>query len=150
TTPYMRKEKGEIIFSASDLANHIHCKHLTNLNHHAVTGVLEKSITSNRSLSLLRERGEEFEQAILSEDENGGKTVVKVDQDRAGDYKHAVAAMKSGYDFLYQARLSIQNWQGWADFLRKVEAPSNLGDWSYEVIDTKLSSNTRAGTILQI
>lgn len=149
-TPYMRKEKGEIIFSASDLANHIHCKHLTNLNHHAVTGVLEKSFTSNRSLILLRERGEEFEQAILSEYENGGKTVFKVDKDLAVAYKQTVAAMKSGYDFIYQARLSTQKWQGWADFLRKVEATSNLGDWSYEVIDTKLSSNTRAGTILQI
>ncbi|KIA82613.1 recombinase RecB [Kaistella solincola] len=146
----MRKQKGKIIFSASDLANHIHCKHLTNLNHHAVTGVLEKSFTSNRSLILLRERGEEFEQAILSEYENGGKTVFKVDKDPAVAYKQTVAAMKSGYDFIYQARLSTQKWQGWADFLRKVEAPSNLGDWSYEVIDTKLSSNTRAGAILQI
>lgn len=146
----MRKSKDQIILSASDLANHIHCKHFTNLNHHAVTGVLEKSFTSNRSLILLRERGEEFEQAILSEYENGGKTVFKVDKDLAVAYNQTVAAMKSGYDFIYQARLSTQKWQGWADFLRKVEAPSNLGDWSYEVIDTKLSSNTRAGTILQI
>lgn len=150
TTQTMRKEKGEFIFSASDLANHIHCKHLTNLNHHAVTGVLEKPFTTDRSLVLLRDRGEEFEQVILSEYENSGKTVFTVDKDLAVAYKQTVAAMKIGYDIIYQARLSTEKWQGWADFLRKVDAPSNLGDWSYEVIDTKLSSNTRAGTILQI
>lgn len=146
----MRKSKDEIIFSASDLANHIHCKHLTNLNHDAVNGVLEKSFTSNKSLLLLRERGEEFEQQILSEFENSGKTVFKVDKDTTDAYGQTISAMRSGYDYIYQARLSTKKWQGWADFLRKVEGTSNLGDWSYEVIDTKLSSNTRAGTILQI
>lgn len=146
----MRKSKDEIIFSASDLANHIHCKHLTNLNHDTVNGVLEKSFTSNRSLLLLRERGEEFEQQILSEFENSGKTVFKVDKDTTDAYGQTISAMRSGYDYIYQARLSTKKWQGWADFLRKVEGTSNLGDWSYEVIDTKLSSNTRAGTILQI
>jgi uncharacterized protein len=34
--------------------------------------------------------------------------------------------------------------------LKKVEGKSNFGEWSYEVIDTKLSTQTRAGTILQI
>ncbi len=33
---------------------------------------------------------------------------------------------------------------------QKVDKPSKLGAWSYEVIDTKLAKETRAGTILQI
>ena len=37
-----------------------------------------------------------------------------------------------------------------ADFLRKVDTPSELGDWSYEAIDTKLAQDTKAGTILQL
>ena len=41
------------------------------------------------------------------------------------------------------ARLSNDKWQGWADFLIKVACPSNLGNWSYEAIDTKLSTQTR-------
>ena len=146
----MRKSKDQIILSASDLANHIHCKHVTNLNHDEVNGILEKSFSSNRSLLLLRERGEEFEQEILSEFENSGKTVFIVDKDNTDAYGQTIDAMKKGYDYIYQARLSTKKWQGWADYLRKVETTSNLGDWSYEVIDTKLSSNTRAGTILQI
>ncbi|MGH9198961.1 MAG: TM0106 family RecB-like putative nuclease, partial [Acidimicrobiia bacterium] len=42
------------------------------------------------------------------------------------------------------------HWHGRADFLRKVDLPSDLGDWSYEVIDAKLATETRAGTILQL
>jgi uncharacterized protein len=58
--------------------------------------------------------------------------------------------MLSGYDVIYQASLSRERWAGRADFLRKVESPSKLGNWSYEVMDTKLAQETRAGTILQL
>ncbi|MGQ0642513.1 MAG: hypothetical protein ACT4P6_17350 [Gemmatimonadaceae bacterium] len=34
--------------------------------------------------------------------------------------------------------------------MQRVERPSSLGDWSYEVADTKLSRETRGGTILQL
>ena len=59
--------------------------------------------------------------------------------------------MEAGVDVIYQARLKEEGkWSGWADFLMKVERPSKLGDWSYEVWDTKLANETKAGTILQI
>jgi hypothetical protein len=32
----------------------------------------------------------------------------------------------------------------------RVDAPSALGGWSYQVADTKLARETRAGTILQL
>ena len=35
---------------------------------------------------------------------------------------------------------------GRTDILKRVEAPSALGDWSYEVIDTKLAPRTEAKT----
>jgi uncharacterized protein len=34
--------------------------------------------------------------------------------------------------------------------LRRVDAPSTFGAWSYEVIDTKLANETKGGTILQL
>ena len=37
-----------------------------------------------------------------------------------------------------------------ARHLEKVPAPSSLGPWSYEIVDTKLARETRAGTILQL
>lgn len=41
-------------------------------------------------------------------------------------------------------------WSGRADILRRVETPSALGAWSYEVVDTKLARETRGSAILQL
>jgi uncharacterized protein len=41
-------------------------------------------------------------------------------------------------------------WNGRADVLLRVEKPSKLGDWSYEIVDTKLAQETRGGTLLQL
>ena len=49
-----------------------------------------------------------------------------------------------------QGALRYELWSGRADILRRVEIPSDLGDWSYEVIDTKLARETKGGTVLQL
>jgi len=41
-------------------------------------------------------------------------------------------------------------WYGRADFLRRVERPSELGAFSYEVIETKLARSTKARAIIQL
>ena len=146
----MRKSHNQIVFSASDLSNHIHCKHLTNLNYDVVKGIIEKPISNNRVLDVLRERGIDFENSFLVELEAKGLSIVKIDPDEQNARQKTIEAMHQGADYIYQARLSNNKWQGWADFLIKVATPSALGNWSYEVIDTKLSTQTRAGTILQI
>lgn len=62
-----------------------------------------------------------------------------------------IAAMRAGVDAIYQAALTDDAWLGRADFLRRVDdVASALGDWSYEVYDTKLARETQAGTILQL
>ena len=146
----MRKAHNQIIFSASDLSNHIHCKHLTNLNYDVVQGLKDKPISTNRVLDVLRERGINFENSFLSDLETKGYVIIKISQDDPEARQRTIDAMSKGVDYIYQARLSNDKWQGWADFLIKVNQPSDLGGWSYEVIDTKLSTETRAGTILQI
>lgn len=146
----MRKSNNQIIFSASDLSNHIHCKHLTLLNKDVLDGLLEKPMSTNRVLDVLRERGEEFESSYLKSLEEEGFSLVKIDREESAPAKKTVDAMRRGVDYIYQARLANDKWQGWADFLVKVPIASELGAWSYEVIDTKLSTHTRAGTILQI
>ena len=146
----MRKSSNQIIFSASDLSNHIHCKHLTNLNYDVVQGLKEKPISNNRVLDVLRERGIDFENSYLIELEDKGHSIVKIDPEEPNARQKTIDAMHQGADYIYQARLSNDKWKGWADFLIKVATPSTLGNWSYEVIDTKLSTQTRAGTILQI
>jgi len=58
--------------------------------------------------------------------------------------------MQSGVDIIYQATLKLGEWSGRADFLKKVNKPSELWPWSYEVIDAKLAKQTRVGTIMQL
>ena len=58
--------------------------------------------------------------------------------------------MKSGAQIIVQAALAHGRWVGRADILRRVESPSNLGSWSYEIIDTKLARETKAGSVLQL
>lgn len=146
----MRKSNSQIIFSASDLSNHIHCKHLTKLNKDVVDGLVEKPVSTNRVLDVLRERGIDFENSFLAELEAEGSSITKIDSNQPDAQARTIEAMKKGVDYIYQARLSNEKWQGWADFMIKVETPSSLGSWSYEVVDTKLASQTRAGTLLQI
>ena len=64
--------------------------------------------------------------------------------------EQTVDAMRAGSDVIAQATLASGQWHGRADVLLRVDRPSRLGDWSYEVVDTKLSRETRAGTILQL
>ena len=58
--------------------------------------------------------------------------------------------MRAGVDVVYQAALDDEVWSGRVDFLRRVDTPSELGAWSYEVFDTKLARETKAETILQL
>ena len=60
------------------------------------------------------------------------------------------AAMKEGVQVIVQAPLTCGRWFGRADVLRRVERPSRLGRWSYEVHDCKLAVETKATTILQL
>lgn len=50
----------------------------------------------------------------------------------------SLAAMKQGCRVVYQATFFDGTFRGHADFLMRVETPSALGDYSYEVADTKL------------
>src|SRR5947207_12614116 len=54
------------------------------------------------------------------------------------------------YTTLFRSALQAGHWSGRTDILRRVEKPSDLGSWSYEVVDTKLARETKGSTVLQI
>ncbi len=59
-------------------------------------------------------------------------------------------AMQTGVDVIYQAVLIDGRRLRLADFLRRVEHPSVLENWSYEVWDTKLARHAKASAVLQL
>ncbi len=73
---------------------------------------------------------------------------------RAGDFDEAAArteqAMRDGADVIYQAIFSRDGWRGLADFVIRVDEPSDLGDWSYEAWDTKLARSAKPAAVLQL
>jgi predicted RecB family nuclease len=142
-----------IRLSATDLANHLGCVHLSELNRAVAEGRAERPTWRDPIGDLLRERGHQHENAYLAHlRAGGGLDIVEIERkldERAG-HERTLAAMHAGADVIYQARLQGERWYGIADFLRRVERPSDLGAWSYEVTDAKLATETRAGTILQL
>ena len=59
-------------------------------------------------------------------------------------------AMRLGREVIVQGALLADGWGGRPDVLLRVDTPSALGSWSYEVVDTKLSRETKGGTVLQL
>ena len=146
-----RKDSG-ILLSASDLANFLNCPHVSTLD----LLLLDKKIPfpevqSDPALALLVKKGEDFEKGYIDQLAAEGRSIAYISRDKKqAAYNETMAAMRAGVEVIYQARLELDEWNGWADFLLKVNKPGRFGDWSYEVEDTKLARNTKAATILQI
>jgi hypothetical protein len=59
--------------------------------------------------------------------------------------------MKAGVEVIYQGVLfDGVCWRGYSDFLQRVEHPSALGEFSYEVADTKLARRVKPYFLLQL
>ncbi len=137
--------------SAGDLTNHMACRHLTTLNLAAAHGLLEQPPFRDPSLAAMQTRGLELEREYLETLRAQGLSISLPDEDdKIMGQERVLAAMQEGVDIIYQAFLTQGQWRGRADFLRKVSTPSQLGEWSYEIVDTKLARETRGSTILQL
>lgn len=133
--------------SATDLANHLACKHLTELDRLVAKGSIKAPAWRDPALAILEKRGRDHEEAYVKSLKSHGLSVTDLTNQPA---KATLEAMSKGIDVIVQARLGDELWIGRADILRRIDKPSNLGSWSYEIEDTKLSQNTRAGTVLQL
>jgi predicted RecB family nuclease len=145
----MRNVDDRLELSASDLANHLGCRHLTQLDLLVAKGILAPPRWRDPTLDLLQQRGLELELLYLDHLRGQGLSIAQAGEGEAG-LDRTIAAMRDGADVVYQATLRSDRWHGRADFLRRVERRSRLGPWSYEVVDAKLARETRAGTILQL
>src|SRR5262245_27165162 len=138
--------------SPTDLANFLACRHKTSLDLAAALGQLAKPQWVDPLAEVLRQRGAEHERSYVSALRADGLTIVDLGE-APWDARHerTLTAMRLGADVIVQAGLKSHQWIGYADVLRKVSVPSpTFGGWSYEALDTKLSRETRGGTILQL
>lgn len=100
----------------------------------------------------LAARGYQHEEALEEELASEGRQVVKVSDRGSTDQRRheTLAAMEEGADVIIQARLELEDFGGYSDFLVKVPGASDLGDFHYEVWDTKLASRVKPAHLIQL
>ena len=153
---------GDPIFAATDLVGFLACQHLVGLELAAMAGLVKRPVRLDPEIDLIARRGLEHEARYLAALERDGRRVTRVD---AGDHDAPATArleglraaatateeaIRRGDDVIYQATFFDGRWLGLADFLVRVERPSALGGWSYEVVDTKLARHVKASALLQV
>ena len=150
---------GRPVYAATDLVGFLACSHRLALERAALAGLVEKPIRDDPAIDLIARRGEAHEARYLADLRASGRRVVEIRRDEgivsSADQLRAAAdatatALRDGADVVYQATFFDGTWVGYADFVLRVDRPSALGDWSYEVADTKLARKAKAGAILQI
>jgi uncharacterized protein len=138
--------------AATDVGRHLACRHLTALDLAVALGRESPPHWRDPDLEVLEERGLRHERAYLDHLRRLGRTITELRGDDAAHdaVRRTHDAMRAGADVIVQATLAHDRWFGRADVLLRVERPSELGLWSYEVVDTKLARETRAATLLQL
>ncbi|MGY1771950.1 TM0106 family RecB-like putative nuclease [Blastococcus sp. SYSU D00813] len=138
-----------MVLSPSDLTRHQECHHLTTLNLAVAEARLQPLAegTDDQTV-LIADLGIAHELRYLESLEEQGLTVVRLQGQRSE--AATLEAMRAGVDVVHQATLFDGTWGGQADFLLRVEQPSDLGDWSYEVADAKLARRIKVPALLQM
>jgi predicted RecB family nuclease len=151
-----KRPDGKLIVAATDLVGFLSCGHLTQLDRAALAGHIGKPMPNDEdpAVQLLQRRGHEHEQRYLKHLVTEGRDVRDLSAYKDGSYEEKAArteqAMREGAQVIYQAFVYDGRWIGYPDFLLKTPGLSDLGDYHYEIADTKLSRVAKASALLQM
>ncbi|HEX7808855.1 MAG TPA: hypothetical protein VF608_09025, partial [Thermoanaerobaculia bacterium] len=147
----MRVLETDLILSTSDITKFVRCDHATYIDRGTKNGTIDAIRRKPSGMSaLISTKGDAHEHAFVDQLRATGKNVVAIAPApwstaalQRGEAQ-TLAAMRNGAEYIYQAAFFDGRWSGYADLLQRVERPSNLGAYSYEVIDTKLARSMKA------
>jgi len=149
----MKSISSGVRLTATDLSNHLACRHLTRLDLQVVRGERRLPDWTAPDLVVIRQRGERHETAYLTHLAKQKKLAV-VNLADIRDEKRVVEEtrrmMEQGAEVIAQGALADGEWLGRPDVLRRVAKRGAEWEWSYEVVDTKLARETKGATILQL
>ena len=149
----MQKNGETFLFSASDLMRFSGCAHCTSLDLMRASGRGPEPREDDEEARLLQRQGDAHEAAHLAALKARGLSVIEIAREGlslAEGIERTRAALAQGPDVIFQAALAGGCWGGWSDFLERVARPSALGDYSYEVTDTKLKRRPDPKHLLQL
>jgi predicted RecB family nuclease len=147
----VRLLNGEVIYSATDLVRFADCRHHTALDLIDLRTPLEKT-ENDAQAKLLGRKGDEHEHAYLQNLRTKAGSVVEIDKEAGLEAAIAQTetAMKAGAEVIFQATLRRGQFAGHVDFLIRSPGSSKLGDYGYEVVDTKLARSEKAKFLVQV
>jgi predicted RecB family nuclease len=149
----MKILNGQLRLAATDVSNHLACRHLTQLDLQVARGERSAPQWAAPDLKVIQELGRRHEAAYLKQLEEEKKLKVVRLLEHGADAEllaETLRLMAEGVDVIAQGALRDGEWFGRPDVLLKVPTPSRNWKWSYEVQDTKLARETKATTILQL
>jgi predicted RecB family nuclease len=149
----MKILNGQLRLAATDVSNHLACRHLTQLDLQVARGERSAPQWAAPDLKVIQELGRRHEAAYLKQLEEEKKLKVVRLLEHGADAEllaETLRLMAEGVDVIAQGALRVGEWFGRPDVLLKVPTPSGNWKWSYEVQDTKLARETKATTILQL
>src|SRR5882724_8575538 len=158
----MKITEGRVRLAASDVANFLACRRLTQLDLLRARGELRPPHPRDLGFEDLVRRGEEHERAVLERFRADGREVADLGEagDPAGDPAGATAeAIRGGAGVVYQGTLAGEGdgaaLFGRPDFLVRADLlPAPDGEprpagIHYEVVDAKLARSAKARAVLQ-
>jgi predicted RecB family nuclease len=144
-------DDGTLRLSPTDLANHLACAHLTQLELRVQRVELARPHVDDPYGQIILRKGNEHEAAYLDRLEADGLRIARMltyDDDGFDDAEARRAteeAVRSAEaDVIYQAYLTDGTWRGFADFLVR------LPDGTYEPVDTKLARSAKPLHAIQL
>lgn len=147
----MRVVQSSLELSASDISGFLGCRHRTGLDLAVALGQLSPPNWVDPMMQVLRERGLEHEERYADELRSQGlETLDLAGHEGFSGVEPTLQFMRRGVPVILQGSLRKNPWFGRPDVLKRVEAPSSFGPWSYEVVDTKLALETRGSTVVQL
>lgn len=149
----MRKYENTLLHSPSDLVRYLGCAHATTLDLLRVTDPdTAPERAEDDAMGQLVQRAGLAHEADYRDSLAADGELVEIPE--SGSLEHRVEftreAMAQGVQTIFQAAFFQPPWSGFADFLVRVEQPSDLGGWSYEPVDTKLARSPKASHVVQL
>ncbi|KTD44662.1 TM0106 family RecB-like putative nuclease [Legionella quateirensis] len=144
-------ESNQLVFSPSDLTQFMESPFASWMEHLALTNpdLLPAPDERDALGEVLQDLGNQHERDVLADFQEQGLTIADIYHSEE-PIKATREAMIKGMDVIYQPRLELLPFKGYADFLIKTEGSSRFGDYHYELYDSKLSQSAKPSFLIQL
>lgn len=159
----MYKKHGQFYYSPTDLTRYMESPFASWMDRFSIEQPEQapQRDPADALMTSLAQKGYAHEDALESSFVEQGLSLVKIEGESPDEKRtKTIAAMHEGVDAIAQARLELEQFGGYADFLVKVThadgdkpsllGASLLGNYHYEVWDTKLANKLKPTFVIQL